>query len=377
MKKPEKRILLFIKVPPPITGATLMNKYVLDSKLLKENFIIRSVQISYSKSVGNLGKFSLHKFIIFTKIFFTLLIECIFNRPQFIYFQISPLGLAFFRDLIYVSLIKLFNIRIVYHLHGKGIKKKVEKKYLALLYKYAFLNSEVICLSNILTFDIKDVFNGKIHIVNNGIPDMFKEIRLTHQNDSVQKKISILFLSNLIKSKGILDFVEALKILADKHIDFEANIVGAESDIKASYLIDLLTRYKLSDKVFYLGPKYNSEKMQLLANSDVLIFPTFYENETFGLVLIEAMQFGVPCITCAEGMISEIVTNGYNGFIVEKNNPQKIAEKIQIFIINPDLIKTMGAAGRKKYLEKYTLEIFESNMKNVFDKVLKKCNANR
>jgi len=60
------------------------------------------------------------------------------------------------------------------------------------------------------------------------------------------------------------------------------------------------------------------------------------------------------------------------GFLVEKNNPIELADKIEVLINNPDLRKQMGEAGRKKFFEKYTLEVFEQNMKNVFDDILKK-----
>jgi glycosyltransferase involved in cell wall biosynthesis len=374
MKETEKRILLFIKIPPPITGATLMNKYVFESKLLKENFIIRSVLISYAKSVNNLGKLNLNKLIIFIKIFITLIKECIYHRPQFIYFQISPLGIAFLRDLIFVSLMKLFHIKIVYHLHGKGIKKMVENNFLAMLYKYAFRNSEIICLSSLLKDDLEDVFKGTIHIVNNGIPDVFEEKIFYSQRVRNIDKIQILFLSNLIRSKGIMEFIESLKILADKNIDFRANIVGSEGDIKYNYLNDKITEYNLTNKIIYLGTKYGKEKNDTIAKCDVFVYPSFYFNDAFPLVILEAMQFSKPVIATREGAIPQIVDDGVTGFLVDKHNPEQISEKLEVFINNPELIKTMGAAGRKKYEEKYTIKIFEKNMDLVFKTFLENIN---
>ena len=368
----KNKILLFIKVPPPITGATLMNKYVYESNLLNNNFIIRSIPISYSNSIKNLGKIRVAKIYIFCKVFVKLIHECIFHRPQLIYFQISPVGVAFLRDLIFITVIKILNIKILYHLHGKGIKRRSKNMVLKILYKYALHNTELICLSNLLLYDIEDVYNGIVHIVHNGVPPLLDKSNINFKKFKQTKNMQILFLSNLIKSKGILDFIDSLKILSDKNIDFTARIIGAESDIKIDYISELLMKLKLSDKVIYLGPKYGEEKLYFIANSDVLVFPSYYENETFGLVLLEAMQFGVPCITCAEGCIPEIIIDQYNGFIVEQRNPQQISEKLEIFIDNEKLRKKMGDYGRRKYLEEYTLEIFESNMKSVFEDVFSK-----
>jgi glycosyltransferase involved in cell wall biosynthesis len=370
MKVTEKKILLFIKVPPPITGATLMNKQVSDSKLLNENFKIRSLLISYAQSINDLGKFNFSKLFIFIKIFRTLIKECIYNRPRFIYFQISPLGISFYRDLIFISVIKLFKIEIVYHLHGKGIKKVVENRFLAMPYKFAFRNSRIICLSNLLTDDLKAVFKGPFEIVNNGIPEIPEEKILEYQLGKNSDKIQILFLSNLIRSKGILEFIESLKILANKKFDFRANIIGAESNIKSSYVIDKIDGYNLKDKVSYLGTKFGNEKNELIAKSDVLVYPSL--NDSFPLVLLEVMQFGKPIIATDEGAISEIVDNGLTGFIVEKNNPQAISEKLEFLIRSKEIRIKMGNAGRQKFLDSYTLALFEANMKNVFDEVLKR-----
>ena len=59
-----KRILLLIKLPPPITGATLMNKRVNNSSLINSTFNVRTIKISYAKNVGNLGKIELRKLFI-------------------------------------------------------------------------------------------------------------------------------------------------------------------------------------------------------------------------------------------------------------------------------------------------------------------------
>jgi len=270
---------------------------------------------------------------------------------------------------------KLFHIKIVYHLHCKGIRKKVKNKYLAVLYKYAFRNSEIICLSNLLKDNLQDVFKGTIHIVNNGIPDIPEEEIFHYRRIGDTDKIQILFLSNLIRSKGIIEFIESLRILTNKKIDFKASIVGAEGDIKSNNLYERLTEYNLTNKVSYFGTKFGEEKNNKIAQSDILVYPSFYD--AFPLVLLEAMQFAKPVITTREGAIPEIVDDGITGFLVDKNNPEQISEKLEVLINNPELCKKMGIAGRKKFLEKYTMEIFESNLKSVFENVLKRMSQNQ
>jgi len=360
-------ILFFLKIPPPITGATLTNKRVYDSLLINEHFSIRKIPISYANSLNALGKINTHKIYTFFSILLKLLKELLLNKPAIVYFQISPLGSAFYRDAIFVLIIKLFKTKILFHLHGKGIKE-ASKNYLnRMLYKSVFHNSDIICLSTLLVSDIENVFKGKIHIVNNGVPDAalgkFKVIE-RKQTDP----INILFLSNLIKSKGIIDFIQALRILNNKNINFIASIIGAEGDFSANELSSIIAEANLTHKVKYLGAMYGEDKNDIIASNDILVFPT--KNDIWGNVIIECMQFKLPVIATKEGAIPEIIDDGITGFLVEKDSPDQIADKIEILKKNPSLLETMGKAARKKYEEKYTLKIFEKNMIDVFEKVI-------
>jgi len=82
------KIILFLKLPPPTTGATLINQYVNKSKLLRANFHVRTLEISYSKNVVELGKINVKKAFVFLKTWLNVLKELIFRGPDIIYFQI-------------------------------------------------------------------------------------------------------------------------------------------------------------------------------------------------------------------------------------------------------------------------------------------------
>lgn len=358
----KNKILFFLKLPPPTTGATLMNKRVHDSNFLRDNFHIHSISISYMEKLDEMGKKSLKKLFIMLKVWGMLFKELSVFHPDLVYFQISPHGIAFLRDLIYVTIIKLFRVRIVFHMRGKGIKEKPE--WQKTFYRFCFKTEHLICLSSLLTYDVEDVYFSKPYIVHNGIPDIIRENILIKNN----KFIKLLFLSNLIISKGILDFLEALSILKTRDVQFKAIIVGAEKDLSKTQINQILQDRNIDSCCSFLGLKYGDVKGEIMNNSDILVFPT--KNDIFGNVILEAMQFELPVIATDEGAIPEIIDDGVTGFIVDKNAPEQIAEKLEFLINNPEKRIEMGKAGRKKFLEKYTIEIFEENMKNVFEDIL-------
>ena len=85
------KLLYFIKVPPPITGAALMNQRVNKSLLLRKNFDVRSIEISYANKVNNFGRLSFSKFLTLFSVFVKLIFELLFHRPELIYFQLLQL----------------------------------------------------------------------------------------------------------------------------------------------------------------------------------------------------------------------------------------------------------------------------------------------
>ena len=372
MQQEAKKLLYFIKVPPPITGATLMNERVHYSQFLREKFKVRSINISYNKKVNEFGHYSFYKLIIFNLIFIKLLIELLLYRPNLIYFQISPTGLAFYRDSIFVFTMKMFGMKILFHMRGKGIKEAIANSiYKEKYYKSVFKDTYIICLSELLTSDIASINYRKIYIVYNGIP-----VRLNYKNRKLSKlkndNVNILFLSNLIVEKGIYDFIDALKILIDKgYSNISGTIVGNEADITVHDLNRTLKKKKVDHNIHFKGPKYGHEKYAEYKNADIFVFPTYYKVEAFPGVILEAMQYELPVISTREASIPIIVNDKKTGFLIEPKKPEQIADKIEHLIKNPELRLRMGQEARKKFLEKFTFEIFENNLKNVFSDVLK------
>ena len=115
--------------------------------------------------------------------------------------------------------------------------------------------------------------------------------------------------------------------------------------------------------VNYWGRKYGSEKDVLWKDADIFAFPTFYDNETFGLVNLEAMEYALPVVSTNEGGIPDVVINGQTGYTVDKNNPEALADALERLFRNPELGILMGKAGRKRFEEMFTEETFERNIR--------------
>lgn len=114
---------------------------------------------------------------------------------------------------------------------------------------------------------------------------------------------------------------------------------------------------------YFYGKKYNEDKKTFFENADIFIFPTL--NEAFGLVLLEAMQHHLPCVSTTEGGIPGIIDEDKTGFLVPKHDAETLAEKIQTLLSDADLRQRMGEAGREKFEKEFTLEVFEKRMAEI------------
>jgi glycosyltransferase involved in cell wall biosynthesis len=164
--------------------------------------------------------------------------------------------------------------------------------------------------------------------------------------------------------------LDALKILKERGYSFQCDFVGGETkDIDAKRFAEEVNNRGLNRVAFYKGKKYGKEKWDVFKQSDIFIFPTYYDNECFPLVILEAMAHHLPVVTTNEGGIPDIVENGKNGFICERKNPDTLADCIAVLLNDKNLRRKMGDEGYKILKERYTEEQFEERMLEILNRM--------
>ena len=365
-----KKILFILHSPPPVHGSSLVGKYIKDSDIINKSFDTSYINLGTSKSIDEIGRSPQKKTLVYISILWQTFKFIIKHKPNLCYIAITVKGIGFYKDAPIAIIAKLFGTKIIYHLHNKGVASKQNNLFDNLLYKLIFRNSETILLSKYLYADIKKfVPELKVHYCPNGTPKMNKESLTTtdkHNNCDVQ----ILFLSNLIEAKGVYVLLQALKILKQKKLQFYCTFVGGQGDITSDEIRSKIKSLQLDKIAHYVGRKYGAEKDEIFRNSDIFVFPTFYHNECFPLVLLEAMQYQLPIISTFEGGIRDMIEPGHTGYLVKQKDVNELANKLEILISNDKLRKEMGQAGRKKFEKNFTLKIFEQRITNILTKVL-------
>lgn len=348
----------------------MVSGIISSSPLVKSKFTVVLIPLRFASETSDIGKFRLRKLVALFKVAGALVVTCMQMRPKLAYFTLTPNGGAFYRDILYVAILKTFGVRRLYHLHGKGIKEASRHFISRFIYRWAFRGANVILLSPRLLSDAAGIVDTKkVFILANGIPDPLIGKNVCLLKSKNQRPPRILFFSNIVVSKGSFVLLEALTMLNSQGYEFTATFAGAWQSKKVEQKFnDYISAFGLGGKVFYVGPKFDVEKTNAFADADILAFPTF--KDTFPLVVLEGMAHGLPVVTTFEGAIPDMVLDGETGFLVPQQDVAALADRLAQLLINDELRLRLGQAGRERYQTYFTEDVFTGNLLAIFDKCL-------
>lgn len=204
----------------------------------------------------------------------------------------------------------------------------------------------------LVSSDLQKFYSSKL--ANNKVVCIY----IPNAIDSIPKKLSSLKEKRLISvgrlspEKGFIDLLKVYNILIQEYPDWSLDIIG--DGVERENLEDYIKKHNL-DKVTLHGFQGKEYIDEVLDKSSIYVMTSF--TESFGIVLLEAMSHGVPCIAydSAEGA-REIITSGDNGFLIKNRNIDAMVLKIKNLIENEKLRKNVGKAARES-INKYTSEV--------------------
>jgi glycosyltransferase involved in cell wall biosynthesis len=184
--------------------------------------------------------------------------------------------------------------------------------------------------------------------------ERFQSIR---ERDYLSGCLKLLYAGQLVKHKGVHTAIKAMAILVNERgIDqIHLTLVGSGHPDYEKFLRNLVEGQGLQDYVTFHSPISKDEMPAILRESDVLIFPSIYE-EPLARMTQEAMASGLVVIGTTTGGTEEILKEGETGLTFAPEAANELAEQIARLSADPKLCRRLAQAGRRMVLENFTLD---------------------
>ena len=231
-----------------------------------------------------------------------------------------------------------------------GVKQKALQSIVGLMYKTAFKGNRAVFFQNPddekLIKDLGIIKNKtKTVLINGSGVDVDKYYFAL----PCKQPLSFLLIARLIWDKGIGEFVEAARLIKNKYQGVTFSLLGPYDSNPAAIKPDDVSAWVKKGIVEYLGS--TDDVRPYIADASVYVLPSYREGTPRSV--LEAMSMGRPIITTDAPGCRETVENGVNGFLVSVKSTHVLAEVMEKFIRNPDMIEQMGVESRRIAKEKY------------------------
>ena len=359
-----KSIAFIAQFPPPIHG---LSKAV-------ETLFNSPVQPKY-----HFGKIN----ITDNKKILVNLLKIIFSKYDLYYFTISQTKGGNWRDLLILKLLEWKRAKCLIHLHGGYYRQLIDNNCgkLQKRLNYKLVNKLAGCI--VLGKSLCTIFKGmiddnKIFVVPNCVdnqymqPESLLNNKIKHLRQD--KVLNILYLSNFIPTKGYREVLQLAHMFKNSntnnfHFHFAGNFFN---DDEKNYFNKYVTENKLESNVTYHGIVTGESKNKLLRMSHIFILLTRYPNEGQPISILEAMGNSMLIITTNHAGIPDIVKDGTNGLVVDKNNidTSRIYTYLHDIYTNRKELEEICTNNYNIVVNQYTEQQYLHNMETVFKTVL-------
>jgi glycosyltransferase involved in cell wall biosynthesis len=179
--------------------------------------------------------------------------------------------------------------------------------------------------------------------------------------------VQVAFIGRLLWDKGIGEFVDAATKLREMGVKATFHIYGSQyKSNPMSVPDDVLEQWSSENIVTIHGQKNRIEDH--LEEIDIVCLPSYREG--LPKTLLEAASAGIPIVTTDTPGCREVVEDGVNGFLVPPQNSVMLSERLKELIENSELRSDFGKSGRKKVLNKFTLDKVVEETMNIYYSLL-------
>lgn len=351
------KVLLVSPLPPPAASGIAVWTELIIKEIVRYGIkysvvdtAVRWRNPSDRNIVKRITGGAFQSFAVIGKVF----IKVLFFKPDVVHLC-SSASLSLPKDLFILTILRIMNVRSVFHIHMGRIPELKEKNGL----EYALIRKCSLIADLVITIDQKsyqclgsDVPVSKIRKIPNIIDvQAVKTVKPYKFDEKYKGKIHFLFAGHIIPSKGIRELFEAFKNI--KRNDWVLHLTGPVTDNFRKEL----ESYGLGEKAVFYGEVEKNTVISIMKSADAFIFPTY--SEGFPNVILESMASGLPIISTPAGAIPEMLDFGTDnscGLEFPAKSYDLLLKSIELFLDKRVDVLSFSRKAYEKVTRKYSSE---------------------
>jgi glycosyltransferase involved in cell wall biosynthesis len=296
---------------------------------------------------------------------FTFTLCLIQSRARIVHINTSFEPKGYWRDMVYLAVAKAMRRKVVYQIHGGALPREFfagNRTLTRLLRRILCWPDAVVLLakSEMTAYEEFAPRARLLRIANAVTP---YEVDLRAERYAQNRPLRLAYLGRLAVNKGILETIEAVRILRDRGVDVELTIGGsgaAECEISRA-----IHAGSLGDRVRLAGAVSGDVKQRVWDEADVFAFPT-YHREGLPYALLEAMAAGAVPVVTPVGAIPDVMQHEVHGLFVPAHDPEAVATALERLARDRLLLHRLALAARKRVIEQYSVARLAEELGRVY-----------
>lgn len=341
-------IYVAVSLPPPVHGQSTVNLALLEELKKYPGVTLEVVDISPKQAKKNFT-YHLNRIWAVAK-GACLLIKSVFSKRKGAAYFVFESGYGVVYNIVLISLARIAGKRIYLH-HHTAFHTLSYSAVFEWISRLAGENGVHVALSEGMSCDIssKYVSAKKVLTVSNAIFTESKDCKSNTRKYFSEATLG--YISNLCVEKGALTVFDTFRICKKAGVASRLIVAGPVGDRQTEVALNLLIS-EFGNDVEYRGSVYADAKECFYSDIDIALFPTCYKYEAQPLVVLEALQRGIPVFTTPKGYIPELI--GEIGYVLSEKPElfqREVAGKLLYWSENPALYEESSLAARVRFGE--------------------------
>ena len=296
---------------------------------------------------------------------FRFIFQIVSKKIDIVHINMPLENLAVIREFFFIIISKIFQKRIILHIHGGkyNMNKQIPNLISSLIKQSLRISTKIIVLGEKECHFLMSeyhILKEKTLVLPNGVKIPKKKLTIKDPT----KVLKLLFLGRLDRNKGLNEIINSLKELSSE-INYMFEIAGDGPD-KDWFLTKCETN--LPNNYNYNGVVFGIQKEQLLSKCHVFLLPSYFEG--LPSALLEAMSYGQVPIVTPVGSIQDVILNNKNGIIIPIKNSTKIIDGLNKISTDSLFYDKLSKKAYQTIQEKFSLSNYLISLNKIYNDLI-------